>query len=124
MGAIIMTMIDEMTEPEIMKPIPYTGTDPIEIEIYKLRIAQYINNHQKLENECKKFYIVILGQCTHYMMAKLKALPMFKEFHADKDPVKFLKAIKELTFKFNSKEEYEMSLVETIDKLYPTYHRV
>jgi hypothetical protein len=53
MGAIIMTMIDELTEPEIMKPTPFTGTGPIEIEICELRIAQYINNHQKLENECK-----------------------------------------------------------------------
>jgi hypothetical protein len=41
-GAIIMTMSDEMIELEIMKPIPFTGTDPIEIEIYKLRNAQYI----------------------------------------------------------------------------------
>jgi hypothetical protein len=55
MGAIIMTMIDEMTEPEIMKPIPCTGTDPIEIERYKLRIALYINNQQKVESECKIF---------------------------------------------------------------------
>jgi hypothetical protein len=37
-----------------MKPIPFIGTDPIVIEIYKIRFAQYINNQQKLEDEYKK----------------------------------------------------------------------
>jgi hypothetical protein len=42
----------------------------------------------------------------------LKALPTFKELHTDKNPVKLLKAIKGLTFKFDGEKEYEMSLVE------------
>jgi hypothetical protein len=121
MGAVIMIMIDNMTESKMSKPTPYTGTDPIEAKIYELRIAQYINNQQKLENECKKLYTVILGQCTSYMTAKLKAMPTFKEMHSEKDPVKLLKAIKGLTFRFDSKKEYEMSLVEAIDKLYQLY---
>jgi hypothetical protein len=36
-------------------------------------------------------------------------------------PVKLLKAIKGLTFRFDSEKEYEMSLVEAIDKLYQMY---
>jgi hypothetical protein len=64
---------------------------------------------------------VILGQCTNYMLAKVKALPTFKEMHTEKDPVKLLKSIKGLTFKFDSEKEYEMSLVEAIDKLYRIY---
>jgi hypothetical protein len=48
MGAVIMTMIDKMTKSEMNRPIPYTGEDPIEAKIFELRIAQYINNQQKL----------------------------------------------------------------------------
>ena len=121
MGAMIMIMIDEMTRTELMKPIPYTGSDPFEMKIYKMRISQYINNQQKLENECMKLYTVILGQCTTYMVSKLKAMPTFKEMHVTKDPVTLLKAIKGLTFKFDNEKEHEMSLVEAIDKLYRTY---
>jgi hypothetical protein len=77
-----------------------------------------VNNLHKLENECKKLYTIILGRYTNYTMAKLKALPTFKKLHADKNPVKLLKAIKGLTFKFDNEKEYEMSLVEAIDKLY------
>jgi hypothetical protein len=98
-------MVDELTTSEPMKPIPYTGSDPIEMKICELRIAQYINNQQKLENECKKLYTVILGQCTNYMFSKLKALPTFQEMHVDKDPVTLLQAIKRLTFKFNNEKE-------------------
>jgi hypothetical protein len=53
MGAIIMTMINEMTKSEIIKPIPYTGFDPIEMKIYEFRITQYIKNQQKLEMNAK-----------------------------------------------------------------------
>jgi hypothetical protein len=51
----------------------------------------------------------------------LKALANFKDMHTDKDPVKLLESIKVLTFKFNNEKEYEVSLVEAIDKLYRTY---
>jgi hypothetical protein len=121
MGAVMMTMIDELIDHEIKKPDPYTGNDPIETKIHELRIVQYITNQQKLENECKKLYTIILGQCTNYMTAKLKALSNFKDMHMDKNPVKLLKAIKGLTFKFDNEKEYEMSLVEAVDKLYRTY---
>jgi hypothetical protein len=117
MGAIIMAMIDELTDPKMMRPAPYVGSDPID----ELRIAQYIHNQQKLESECKRLYTVILGPCTNYMSAKLKALPSFKEMHTEKVPVKLLKSIKGLTFKFDSEKECEMSLVEAIDKLYRIY---
>ena len=121
MGAVIMTMVDEMTDSKMARPVPYIGSDPIEMKIYELRIAQYINNQQKLESECKRLYTVILGQCTSYMLAKLKALSTFKEMHTEKDPIKLLKSSKGLTFKFDSEKEYEMNLVEAIDKFYQIY---
>jgi hypothetical protein len=50
-----------------------------------------------------------------------KSSTQFKEMHKEKDPVKLLKSIKGLTFKFDSEKEYEMSLLEAIDKLYRIY---
>jgi hypothetical protein len=44
MGAIIRTMIDKLTDPKMMRPAPYVGSDPIEMKLYELRIAQYIHN--------------------------------------------------------------------------------
>ena len=97
MGAMIMTMIDEMSDSEMNRPI------------------------QKLENEWKKLYTVILGQCTSYMTAKLKDIPTFNEVHYEKDRVNILKAIQGLTFRFDSEKEYKMSLVEAVDKLFRLY---
>jgi hypothetical protein len=116
MGETIMTMVDELSEWKLTKPEVYEGNDPLEIKIYELKITQYVNNLHKLENECKKLHTIILGKCTSYMTAKLKALPTFKNLHANRNPVKLLKAIKGLTFKFDNEKRYEMSLVEAIDK--------
>ena len=66
MGAMIMIMVDEMTKTELMKPIPYTGSDPFEMKIYEMRIAQYINNQQKLENEMHEALHSDLGSM-HYL---------------------------------------------------------
>jgi hypothetical protein len=55
------------------------------------------------------------------MTAKLKAMPTFKEMHSEKDPIKLLKAIKGLTFRLDNKKEYDLSLVEAIDKLFRLY---
>ena len=118
MGAEIMTMIDEMIEVNIKKPELYMGDDVIEMKIHELKIAQYVKSQSKLESECKKFYAVILGQCTEYMIAKMKATPGFKDMHMNKDSLMLLKTIKGLTFQFDGEKEYEMSLVDAMDKLY------
>jgi hypothetical protein len=75
-----------------------------------LRTAHYIHNQHKLNNEFKKLYT-----------AKLKATLTFKDIYVEKNPIKLLKAIKGLIFRFDSKKEYEMSRVEPIDKLYRMY---
>jgi hypothetical protein len=107
-----------MVEVNIKKPELYTGDDVIEMKIHELKIAQYVKNQSKLESESKKFYAVVLGQCTEYMIAKLKGTLSFKDMHMNKDPLMFPKAIKGLMFRFDGEKEYEMSLVDAMDKLY------
>jgi hypothetical protein len=55
------------------------------------------------------------------MVLKLKAMPTFKMMHAKRDALALLKGIKGLTFMFDGEKEYEMSLVEAIDKFYKKY---
>jgi hypothetical protein len=78
-----MTMVDKLSEWKLTKPEVYEENDPLEIKIYVLKITPYVNILHKLENKCKKLFTIILGQCTSYMTAKLKALPTFKKLHAD-----------------------------------------
>ena len=121
MGAELSVLIDNMTEVEIAEPTAYTGTDAGKIKIYELRLAQYVKNQDKLEAETRKLYSVILGQCTEYMTSKLKAMPTFKMMHAKRDALALLKGIKGLTFMFDGEKEFEMSLVEAVDKFYKIY---
>jgi hypothetical protein len=121
MGAELSVLIDDMMEVEIAEPTAYTGTDAGKIKIYELRLAQYVKNQDKLETETRKLYSVILGQCTEYMISKLKAMPTFKMMHTKRDALALLKGIKGLTFMFDGKKEFEMSLVEAVDKFYKIY---
>jgi hypothetical protein len=114
MGELIMTMVNDITESEMNQTIPYTGEDPIEAKIFELKSP----NPQKLENECNNLYKVILGQYSSFMTATLKAMPTFKEMHSEKDPMQHLKVSKGLIFRLIEKKEYEMCLVEVMDKLY------
>jgi hypothetical protein len=52
------------------------------------------------------------------VQAKLNGLAEFKAIHANKDALALLKAVKGLVFKFDGEKEFEMSLVEAIEKLY------
>ena len=54
-------------------------------------------------------------------MAKLKATASFKEMHLDRDTIRIIKSIKGLTFRFDGEKEFEMSLVEAMDKFYRLY---
>jgi hypothetical protein len=48
----------------------------------------------------------------------LNATPVYKDMHLNKDSLMLLKTIKGLTFQFDGEKEYEMSLVDAMDKLY------
>jgi hypothetical protein len=69
-GSKIMTMIDELVPVSMKNPEPYKGTYSIKEKIYELQIAQYIKSQAKFESDTKKFYAVITGQCTEYMLEK------------------------------------------------------
>jgi cell division protein FtsB len=45
-----------------------------EQKIYELELAQYVRDKAKLEAEIKKLNSVVIGQCTKFMIEKLKEL--------------------------------------------------
>jgi hypothetical protein len=76
---------------------------------------------RRFDSEYKKLYAVIIGQCTEYMIAKLKGIPSFKTIHTDKDSLALLKMIKGLVFRFDDKlykmyQTREMTNVQFRDK--------
>jgi hypothetical protein len=116
MGADISVLVDDLVEVKVTKPVPYDGNDVSEQKIYEQQIAQYVKDQARLGAKIKKIYSLVLGQCTEYLVSKLKELPTYQEMHVRKDALQLLKAIKAFTFMSNNNKEYEMSLVEADER--------
>jgi hypothetical protein len=99
-----MTMINEMSPVTIKKPEPYIVDNLVETKICNLQLAQNVKAKGKFESEAKRLYAVIIGQCTEFMIAKLKSMPTFKDIHANKDALRLLRAIKGLVFRFDGEK--------------------
>jgi hypothetical protein len=121
MGAEISVLVDDLVEVKVEKPVPYIGDDVSEQKIYEQRIAQYVKDQARLDSKVKKLYSLVLGQCTEYLISKLKGLPTYHEMHFKKNALSLVKAIKAFTFMSNNNKEYEMSLVEAEERFRRVY---
>jgi hypothetical protein len=63
-------------------------------------------------------YSLIFGQCTEYMMAKLKGLPDYGNFNDSVDLIKLLKAIKGLTYHFEGQRYQALALHGALTRFY------
>jgi hypothetical protein len=96
-----MTMLNEMSPVTMKKPEPYIVDNLVETN---LQLAQNVKAKGKFESEAKRLYAVIIGQCTEFMIAKLKSMPTFKDIHANKDALRLLRSIKGLVFRFDGEK--------------------
>jgi hypothetical protein len=63
-------------------------------------------------------YSLIFGQCTEYMVAKLKGLPDYNSFNDSVDLIKMLKAIKGLTYHFEGQRYQALTLDGALTRFY------
>jgi hypothetical protein len=63
-------------------------------EIWKQSVVEYVRRNNKLAQNMETVYSFIIGQCTEYMLAKLKGIPEYDTFNDGVDLIKLLKAIK------------------------------
>jgi hypothetical protein len=78
------------------------GDNVNEQKIYEQQIAQYVKDQARLDSVIKKLCLLVLGQCTEYLISKLKELPTYHEMHRRKDALLLLKAIRAFIFMSNN----------------------
>jgi hypothetical protein len=67
---------------------------------------------------CEKLYLLILGQCTEHMVAKLESLSDFKKIDRDLDVIKLIKAITLLSYQFEGKKYHLEALHQAMNRFY------
>jgi hypothetical protein len=90
-------------------------------KIWELKITAYVKKEAKIEDNVRKLYSLIWGQCTDVMKSKLETLPSFQTISDNQDALELLKEIKGFTFKFDNEKYLAQSLVEATDKLHRLY---
>jgi hypothetical protein len=84
--------------PKPKKPADYA--DAIYIMIFEKEVDEYAKRKAKHTENSRKPFSLILGKCTKYPRAKLKALPKYLDMKEDFSVFHLIKAIKGITYKF------------------------
>jgi hypothetical protein len=105
---------------KVPKPVDPIGENPTltDNEIWKQLVVEYVRRNNKLTQNMETLYSLILGQCTEYMVAKLKGLPYYKNFNDSVDLIKLHKAIKGLTYHFEGQRYQSMALHGALTRFY------
>jgi hypothetical protein len=76
---------------------PADDADAIDTRIFEKEVYEYVNRKAKHTENSRKLVLLILGQCTEYLRAKLKALPEYLGIKEDFNVFNLIKAIKGIT---------------------------
>jgi hypothetical protein len=94
------------------------STDPTDKRIWEKEIDEYTRRKAKLTVNCEKLYLLILGQCTEHMVAKLESLSDFKKIDLCLDLIKLMKAIKWLLYQFEGQKYHPEELHQAMKRFY------
>ena len=99
-GKMITFAEPTQPQPEVQGgPISETKT-----LIWKRQIEMYVKRQEKLEDNLRQAFTLVIGQCTEVMINKLEALNEYKRIKADCDVLALLDQMKSLTFKYEEQK--------------------
>ena len=86
-------------EYDVLAPPAYSPADAAnptvpEQELFKLEYKSYFDKKTKREENQKKIYALVLGQCTQAMVDRLESSSEYEAVDASNDPVELLKLIR------------------------------
>ena len=97
---------------------PPEAASRTDIKIWEIEITKFVKHKQKVGSNLKKLFSLVWGQCTELMKSKLQQMEGFDSINASQDSIGLIKAIKGLTFKFDTKQYAPMAMVNIDTRLY------
>ncbi len=121
-GGDIRGAIEKGELPTIAKPRdPPTKTTKTDQRIWEKQVDQYVKRSGILEENVRKAYSLIYGQCTEALRAKLEAHPDFKAASTAYNALDLLGAIKASMFSFQAQKNPSHGLHEAKQRFYSLY---
>ena len=100
-GGDVSMMLSDMQEFDFNKDKPKTpGTagDVVDQRIFEKQIDLYVKQLALYEQNKRALHMIIWGQCSETMQAKLKTMTDFKQMHSDKNILLLLTTIQGVMF--------------------------
>jgi hypothetical protein len=97
---------------------PADDAESIDTRIFKKEVDAYVKGKAKYTENSRKLFSLILGQCTKYLMAKLKALTEYLGMKEDFNVFNLIKDIKGITYNFEESVYYMEALHDSKIRLF------
>jgi hypothetical protein len=85
---------------------------------WQKRVDSMVVKEDRFEEDLKKLFSLIWGQCTKYLCAKLEAKDGYEQMKTDYDTIELLRSIKDCVFKFSDQKYAAHSLHEAVRKFH------
>jgi hypothetical protein len=97
---------------------PPEGASKTQNRIWEKEVDEYVKRKTYLTENVKTIFSLVWGQCSDIMRQKLEALSEFEAFSAEGNGIALLKAIKALTYNFQSQKYLPHALHESKRRFY------
>ncbi len=118
-SAEAQTAVETLVLPTFVYPNdPEDDASFTEKRKWQKRVDSTVMKEDQFDEDIKKVFSLIWGQCTDYLRAKLEAKDGYEEMKTDYNTIELLKNIKDCVFKFTDQKYPAHSLHEAVRKFH------
>jgi hypothetical protein len=118
-GANICQAIEGLAPPTIVEPTdPAAGSAWTQERIWEKSVDEYVRQKAQYVENVKTVYVLILGQCTKAMRAKLESMTSYMAISVASNGIELLKEIKGSMYNFQGQKYRPMALHKAKKRLY------
>ena len=94
--------------------------DKTDLRIWEKEVDEFVKRKTAYVQNKQALYMIIWGQCSDTMQARLRSLDVFEKIESNKDCLRLLKEIKGITYKFESQRYPFEATFESLHAFYQT----
>ena len=113
-----MEELKDMASILIVKPTEDPNAKGGEMELVKYRFRAYITEQVKYEQDMKKLYSVVHGQCTDAMKRKIQTQSGYQTVSDTSDSIGLMKIIKKICYNYQAEQYPPLSTVRALVKAF------
>ena len=100
---------------------PASGATRTEIRIWEKQVDEYVKYDLQYQENIRELYDLVWGQCSEAMRTKVRSNPDYATFSNAKDAIPLLKAVRAVSFNFQTQKYLPQALHKYKRRFYTMY---